>query len=144
MIRVAQCCCGSLRAEVTGEPAFVGACHCLKCQRRTGSAFGVSSYFPKAQVRTGGPDKIYVRSSDAGRKFEFHFCSDCGSTVFWCTGFAPDLIGIAFGAFADPSMPAPAVSVWETTRHPWVAFDHKLDHFGRQVELSEGPGMGRQ
>ena len=43
-----------------------------------------------------------------------------------------DLIGIAFGAFADPSMPWPPVSVWETT--PWVAFDH----FERQPELIEG------
>ena len=53
-------------------------------------------------------------------------------------GSFPDLIGIAFGAFADPSMPWPPLSVWETTRHPWVTFDHELLHFGRQPELVEG------
>ena len=37
MTRIAHCCCGSLRAETTGEPVFVGACHCTECQRRTGS-----------------------------------------------------------------------------------------------------------
>jgi hypothetical protein len=46
MIQIAHCCCGSLRADVTGEPAFVGACHCTECQRRTGSPFGVNTYFP--------------------------------------------------------------------------------------------------
>ena len=137
MNRIAHCCCGSLRAEATGEPALLGVCHCTACQRRTGSAFGVSAYFPKVQVRAEGPSKVYVRGSDSGRKIEQHFCPDCGSTVFWCSESFPDLIGIAFGAFADPSMPWPPVSVWETTWHPSVTFDHELLHFGRQPELPE-------
>jgi hypothetical protein len=141
MTRIAHCCRGSLRAEATGEPTFVGACHCLECQRRTGSPFGVGAYFPKEQVRTEGPNKVYVRGSDSGRKIELHFCPDCGSTVFWRAAYVPDLIGTAFGAFADPSMPGPTVSVWETTRHRWVFFDHELDHFGRQelIEDSAAP-----
>ncbi|MGY8664179.1 GFA family protein [Bradyrhizobium sp. UFLA05-109] len=101
--RIAHCCCGSLRAEATGEPAFVGACHCTECQRCTGSPFGV----PKEQVRTEGPSKVYVRGSDSGRKIEIHFCPDCGSSVFWHGELYPDLVGIAFGTFADRSMPWP-------------------------------------
>ena len=111
MSRIAHCSCGSLRAEVTGEPALVAACHCTECQRRTGSPFGVSTYFQKEQVSVEGPSKVYVRGSDSGRKPECHFCPDCGSTVFWYSERNPDLIGIAFGAFADPSMPWPMASV---------------------------------
>ena len=70
MSRIAHSCCGSLRAQATGEPAFVAACHCMECQRRTGSPFGVSTYFPKEQVRTEGPSKVYVRGSDSGRKIK--------------------------------------------------------------------------
>jgi hypothetical protein len=88
-------------------------------------------------------DHICDRRSDSGRKIEFHFCPDCGSTVFWYAEFGPDLIGIAFGAFADPSMPRPTLSVWETMGHPWVAFDHELDHLGRQIEVVEGAATGR-
>ena len=143
MTRIAHCCCGSLRAAATGEPALVAACHCMECQRRTGSPFGGSSYFSKEQVRTEGPSKIYVRGSDSGRKLELHFCSNCGSTVFWYAEFVPDLIGIAFGAFADPSMPRPIVSVWETTRHPWVSFDPEPNRFERQFEPTETPAALR-
>jgi hypothetical protein len=132
MTRIAHCSCGSLRAEATGEPALVAACHCIECQRRTGSPFGVSTYFSKERV-----SKIYVRGSDSGRKIELHFCPNCGSTVFWYAEFVPDLIGIAFGAFADPSMSRPTLSVWEMTGHLWVTFDHKLHHLGRQDELIE-------
>ena len=107
MTRIAHCCCGSLRAEATGEPAFVAACHCMECQRRTGSPFGVSAYFPKEQVCTEGPSKVYLRGSDSGRKIKIHFCPDCGSSVFWYAEVVPDLMGVAFGTFADPSMPRP-------------------------------------
>ena len=82
-------------------------------------------------MRVEGPSKVYVRGSDSGRKIEQHFCPECGSTVFWHSEHFPHLIGIALGAFADPSMPRPTMSVFETTRHPWVTFDHELDRFGR-------------
>ena len=72
-----------------------------------------------------------------GERSKIHFCPDCGSSVFWYAEFAPDLIGIAFGAFADSSMPRPTLSVWETTRHPWVAFDHKLDRFTVQPKIDD-------
>ena len=85
-----------------------------------------------------------MRGSDSGRKIELHFCPDCGSTVFWYAEIFPDLIGIAVGAFADPSMPWPTLSVWETARHPWVTFDHELDHFVHQVELTEDPVTARR
>jgi hypothetical protein len=137
MTRIAHCCCGSVRAEVTGEPSLVAVCHCTECQRRTGSAFGVAAYFPKDQVHTEGPSNVYMRGSDSGRKIELHFCPDCGASVFWYVEFLGDHVGVAFGAFADP-LPWPTLSVWETTRHPWVTFDHELDRFGRQPDLREG------
>ena len=137
MTRIAHCCCRSLRAGTTGEPAFVGACHCTECQRRTGSPFGVGTYFPKQQVRTEGRSKVYMRGSDSGRKIEFHFCPDCGSTVFWYAEGLPDMVGIAFGAFAEPAMPRPTLSVWETTRNPWVTFDHELNGFTVQPNIDD-------
>jgi hypothetical protein len=137
MTRIAHCCCGSLRAEATAEPTFVAACHCTECQRRTGPPFGVSTYFPREQVRTGGPSKVHVRGSEAGRQIETHFCPDRGSTVFWYAEVVPELIGIAFGAFADPSMPRPTLSVWEQTRHPWVTFGHQLDRFTVQPNVED-------
>lgn len=44
--RIASCSCGQLTARVTGEPVRVSICHCLACQRRTGSVFGVQARFP--------------------------------------------------------------------------------------------------
>jgi hypothetical protein len=79
--RSARCCCGGLRAETTGEPAFVLACHCLDCQRRTGATFGVGAYFDRAQVRVEGASFVYTREGQAGRCLRFHFCPTCGTTT---------------------------------------------------------------
>ena len=43
--RTASCCCGQLRIEVQGEPLGNGVCHCLACQRRTGSVFATLAGF---------------------------------------------------------------------------------------------------
>ncbi|WP_245474647.1 GFA family protein [Bradyrhizobium sp. Leo121] len=102
MSRIAQCCCGLLRAEVIGEPASVAACHCVACQRRTGSAFGVATYFSKEQVHTKGPNKVYDRSSDSGRKVELHFCPDCGSTGFGTRSLTQDLSAFPLGRSLIP------------------------------------------
>jgi hypothetical protein len=80
MSRIAQCSCGSLRAEANGEPVLVHVCNCTECQRRTGSVFLVNSFFPKSEVHTQGPSKVYIRDGQEGRKLRLHFCPECGTT----------------------------------------------------------------
>jgi hypothetical protein len=58
-----------------------------------------------------------------------HFCPTCGTTVFWEADLRPDHIGVAVGAFHDPNFPRPTASVWEESKHGWVAFTHDLAHF---------------
>ena len=93
--------------------------------------------FPQRAVAHRGAEQGLRARQRLGRKIKIHFCPDCGSSVFWYAEVVPDLIGIAFGAFADPSMPRPTLSVWETTRHPWVAFDHQLDRFAVQPKIDD-------
>jgi hypothetical protein len=131
--RKARCCCGSLCLEASGDPAAVVVCHCSECQRRTGSPFGVGAYFERGQVRIEGPSTVYVRDGQDGRKLRMHFCPTCGTNLFWELDLLPDRIGVAVGGFVDPSFPAPARSVWEESRHDWVAFGHKLEHFVRAI-----------
>ncbi|MCI0429141.1 MAG: GFA family protein, partial [Rhodospirillales bacterium] len=106
--RRASCCCGQLRLTCEGEPVRVSICHCLECQRRTGSVFGTQARFERAQVTAiEGRAAQYVRVGDEGNAITFHFCRECGSTVYWVLSGAPDLVAVAVGAFADPGFPAP-------------------------------------
>jgi hypothetical protein len=103
-------------------------CHCLACQRRTGSAFGLQARFPADRVRVVGRHSDYVRASDWGEERTFHFCPDCGATVFYATATAPDVVAVPVGAFADPFFPPPTVSVYESRRHPWLSVPDAIEH----------------
>lgn len=118
--RVATCRCGQLKAECHGEPVRISVCHCLNCQRRSGSAFSAQARFPTEQVRFTGDSAEWVQIGESGNVTDFHFCPTCGSTVWYRGGGLPDLIAVAMGAFADPDFPAPCFSVWEERKHAWV------------------------
>lgn len=120
MIRHATCSCGQLAVTCDGDPLRVGACHCLACQRRTGSAFGVAAFFRRELVVIEGESRSYARIADSGRALHHAFCPHCGSTVYWMREDLPDQLVIAVGAFADPGFPAPGKQVNLETRHPWV------------------------
>ena len=120
-VRTASCACGQLRASCRGEPRLVSLCHCQACQRRTGSPYGIGAFFDREMVAPEGRASVYRRASDSGFAVTFHFCPDCGSTVYWEPERKPELVAVAVGAFADPAFPAPSQSVWEEWRHPWVA-----------------------
>jgi hypothetical protein len=118
--RTASCSCGQLRIEVQGEPRGVGVCHCLACQRRTGSVFAALASFA-APYKVSGVATEYVRIGDQGAKFRFRFCPVCGTTLFHTEeGYEHLSVSVAVGAFADPGFPPPQVSVYGCRRHAWV------------------------
>ena len=118
MERIAECHCRQLRAITSGEPESVYVCHCKACQRRTGAIIHNGSRWLKSQVRIEGEHKIYGRMADSGFEIRFHFCPNCGSSVFWEGDRSPTTCGIAVGCFADPSFPAPTSSGYEESMHP--------------------------
>jgi hypothetical protein len=120
-VRTAACHCGALTAACSGEPVRISVCHCLACQRRSGSAFAAQARWPSDQVRLDGAFSTYVRTADSGRKLTCRFCPACGSTIAYDAEATPGLTAVPLGAFADPDFPAPRFSVWEERKHAWVA-----------------------
>lgn len=119
-VRTATCSCGSVSVACTGEPAKVSLCHCLACQKRTGSTYGIAAFFPDAAITRRGETRAYSRPSDSGHPVTFHFCPNCGSTVWWQASRLPGLTAVAVGAFADPKFPAPEQAVFGEHKHGWV------------------------
>ncbi len=103
-----------------GAPARVSVCHCSACRKRTGSAFGIAVFFPRAQVEVDGVGATFERMGDSGNSIAFHFCSLCGSTLWWEPQAKPDLIAVAHGAFDDPRAFRPEQSVYEDERQDWI------------------------
>jgi len=117
----ASCSCGQLTLVARADPIRVSMCHCLACQRRTGSTYGAQARFATEDVEISGRSTQYVRTGDEGTKIQFHFCPDCGVTVWYRMGDEDSMRAVPVGAFADPTFPPPVFSVYEERRHPWVS-----------------------
>ena len=127
--RTAACSCGQLSVTVQGEPLRVSVCHCLACQRRTGSVFGAQARFPREDATFQGESRAWSRTGDDGGRATFHFCPTCGATVWYeIEGYDTTQVAIPVGAFADPTFPAPRVSVYEDRRHAWVTLPGGMEH----------------
>ena len=119
MIRRAQCCCGECVVEVEGDPVMNGICHCDDCKRRTGSAFGWSSYFRDDQVkRCSGKAQTYKVVATAAERF---FCVRCGSTLYWRSDtFMAGHLGVSGGSFVQSPLPEPAFASAYSQRCAWM------------------------
>jgi hypothetical protein len=129
MTHTATCSCGRLSVICQGEPVRISMCHCLECQKRSGSTFAAQARWPREKMTINGSATQYVRVGDSGNKATFHFCPTCGSTVYYWISDVPDVIAIAIGAFGDPTFPSPKFSVYETRKHAWTGIPADAEHF---------------
>ncbi|MES3023409.1 MAG: GFA family protein [Pseudomonadota bacterium] len=127
--RLASCSCGQLSARVDGDPVRVSICHCLACQRRTGSPFAQQARFLRENVAVAGNASTHVLVGDEGSRATFHFCPLCGATVYYHAEGLDAFLIIPVGAFADPDFPCPTVSVYENRKHSWVVAPPAAEHY---------------
>ena len=128
--RIATCLCEKLKVTCTGEPVRVSVCHCLNCQKRSGSSFAAQARWPNEQVEIEGQFTEYVRRGENGSACTFRFCPSCGGTVIYEHEEMPDLTAVPIGAFADPGFIPPQYSVYEERAHVWVAIvGEGIEHF---------------
>src|ERR1700741_2363516 len=117
-MRVSRCACGECSVEVEGDPVHSGLCNCDDCRRRTGAPYGWSVYFANDQVRKiEGPFTQRPVETGEFAPHTRHFCSSCGSTLFWNAG---PVTGFAGGCFNDPTLPPPRVVMRHSQRMPWA------------------------
>ena len=131
----ASCQCGTLTATIDpGAEPTVAMCHCVDCQRRSGSQFGSIAYYPADQVTVSGEAREFTRATDNGHVFTTGFCPTCGSTVYARPSRMPEIVGVTVGTFADPSFPRPIRSVYEQSKHRWIELPAEIQGFVRGRE----------
>ena len=123
MQRVATCCCKKSNIRVSGSPDIHTVCHCDNCKQRTGSAFGISAYFNIGSIieKTENLSVYRFHHEMQNHDQERHFCSDCGTTLYWTISSMPNLIGIAGGCFTDQPLPTPSFSANSSSKYSWVS-----------------------
>jgi hypothetical protein len=117
-----QCHCGAIRYEAEVEPGTIGVCHCLDCQRLTGSAYRATIPAPVADFRilTGKP-RQYIKAAESGAKRIHAFCEHCGSPVYACAIENPQVFSLRLGALEQrEQLGRPVRQIWTKRRLPWT------------------------
>src|SRR5206468_9801911 len=83
MAREGGCSCGAVRHRLASDPLFVHCCHCLNCQRQTGSAFVVNLLIEadRVELLAGAPEAVEVPRDDGSAQRIFR-CPGCQVAVF--------------------------------------------------------------
>ena len=99
---------------------FVHCCHCLNCQRQTGSAFVINLLIEADRVELveGEPQPVGAPRDD-GSTQTIYRCPECQVAVFSEYG-RPEVLFVRAGTLDDPSSIAPDVHIFTRSKVPWV------------------------
>ena len=114
------CACGSVRYRLTSEPLFTHCCHCLNCQRQTGSAFVINALIESDRVELLAGEPVVVDAPrDDGSAQRIFRCPTCQVAVYSEYG-RPEVKFVRTGTLDDPSAVAPDVHIYTRSKQPWV------------------------
>ena len=127
--REGRCACGAVRYKLTVEPLFVHCCHCLNCQRQTGSAFVINALIEKDRLEllSGEPVAVPVPRDDGSQQTIMR-CPSCQIAV-WSFYTRPDVAFVRAGTLETPSSVKPDVHIYTRSKLPWVTLPVSVPAF---------------
>jgi len=131
------CACGEVRYKLGRSPLFVHCCHCLNCQRQTGSAFVINMLIESEQVEGLGrePEPVSVPRSGAKRQ-QIYRCPDC-KTAVWSTYGSKRVFFVRAGTLDDPSAVEPDVHIYTRSKLPWVTLPASVPSFATYYDTQK-------
>jgi hypothetical protein len=131
------CSCGAVRYRLASDPLFVHCCHCLNCQRQTGSAFVINLLIEadRVEVLSGDPQAVDVPRDDGSMQRIFR-CPDCQVAVY-SEYTRPEFRFVRAGTLDDPSWVRPDVHIFTRSKVPWVTLPDSVPAFEIYYDTKE-------
>ncbi len=127
--REGGCSCGRVRYRLTSEPLFVHCCHCLNCQRQTGSAFVINLLIEldRVDVLAGSPQAVDV-PRDEGAPQTVYRCPACQVALYSRYGH-PAVRFVRAGTLDEPDSVEPGVHIYTRSKLSWVTLPEGVPSF---------------
>ncbi len=124
------CSCGAVRYRLKSAPMFVHCCHCLDCQRQTGSAFALNALIEsdRLEILSGAPEPVAM-PTDSGRPHDIYRCPECGVAVWSDYGRRGVMLFVRVGTLDEPSALPPDVHIYTRSKLPWVMLPEGVPAF---------------
>jgi hypothetical protein len=116
-----RCRCGRVTYRVEANDApLVYACHCLDCQRWSGSAFTLNVLIPNDAIAVSGTLTSYAYNSASGATSVHYFCSECHARIYNTNASAPGLAILRAGTLTGSHLLVPVAHIWTKRMQPWL------------------------
>jgi hypothetical protein len=127
--REGGCACGAVRYRLASDPLFTHCCHCLNCQRQTGSAFVINLLIEadRVELLAEEPQPVDVPRDDGSVQRIFR-CPACQVAVFSEYG-RPEVRFVRGGTLDEPSSVEPDVHIYTRSKLSWVTLPEKTPAF---------------
>jgi hypothetical protein len=118
-----------VRYRLLSEPLFTHCCHCLNCQRQTGSAFVINLLIEadRVELLAGAPQPVDVPRDDGSSQRIFR-CPTCQVAVYSQYG-RPEVRFVRGGTLDDPVEVKPDVHIFTRSKVSWVALPESVPAF---------------
>jgi len=135
--REGGCACGAVRYRLTSDPLFVHCCHCLNCQRQTGSAFVINILIEadRVELLAGEPHRVDVPRDDGSMQQVFR-CPAC-QVALYSIYTRPEVNFVRAGTLDDPSTVSPDVHIYTKSKVPWVTLPESVPAFEVYYDTKE-------
>jgi hypothetical protein len=129
VVREGGCTCGAVRYRLASDPLFTHCCHCLNCQRQTGSAFVINLLIEtdRVEVLAGDPQPVDAPRDDGSPQRIFR-CPICQVAVF-SEYTRPEFRFVRAGTLDDPSGVVPDVHIFTRSKVNWVTLPDSTPAF---------------
>jgi hypothetical protein len=127
--REGGCSCGAVRYRLTSDPLFTNCCHCLNCQRQTGSAFVINLLIEadRVELLAGAPQPVDAPRDDGSTQRIFR-CPTCQVAVFSEYG-RPEVLFVRGGTLDQPSGVTPDAHIYTRSKLPWITLPDSAPAF---------------
>jgi hypothetical protein len=127
--REGGCACGAVRYRLASDPLFVHCCHCLNCQRQTGSAFVINLLIEadRVELLAEDPQPVDVPRDDGSSQRIFR-CPACQVAIFSEYG-RPEVRFVRGGTLDEPSSVSPDVHIYTRSKLGWVTLPESVPAF---------------
>ena len=123
------CACGAVCYRLRSDPLFTHCCHCLNCQRQTGSAFVINLLIEADRVEVVAGEPVTVEAPrDDGSAQRIYRCPTC-QVALYSVYTRPEVFFVRGGTLDDPSSVEPDAHIFTRSKLPWITLPDSAPAF---------------
>lgn len=129
-----SCLCGAVSYELRGEPGPIVYCHCSRCRKAQGTAFGTNAPVKAAEFHLlSGQDALKEFESSPGKHRVF--CKHCGSPVYSRNTAIPGTLRLRIGLLDTPVAARPVAHIYASSHAEWERILDELPQYEAGVPV---------